>query len=113
MNSTEPCRLWFAKMISDAKSLGISDIHIDVRAWEGKACNIVIRCYTVFSAARGDFRQAQGLVHHSDQGTQYMRAEYLRTLRKHGMISSVGRPASPGDNASCEYQDLAPITCFQ
>ena len=27
--------LWFAKMISDAKSLRISDIHIDVRAWEG------------------------------------------------------------------------------
>jgi hypothetical protein len=32
----------FAKMISDAKSLRISDIHIDARAWEGKACNIVI-----------------------------------------------------------------------
>ena len=43
-----------------------------------------------------------GLVHHSDRGTQYMHAEYLRTLRKHGMIPSVGRPASPGDNASCE-----------
>src|SRR6266550_1012973 len=32
--------LWFAKMISDAKSLRISDIHINVRAWEDKACNI-------------------------------------------------------------------------
>ena len=32
-------------MISDAKSLRISDIHIDVRAWEGKACNIVIRSF--------------------------------------------------------------------
>ena len=38
-------QLWFAKMISDAKSLRISDIHIDVRAWEGKACNIVIRSF--------------------------------------------------------------------
>ena len=35
----------FAKMISDVKSLRISDIHIDVRAWEGKACNIVIRSF--------------------------------------------------------------------
>src|SRR6266550_991791 len=34
--------LWFAKMISDAKSLRISDIHINVRAWAGKACNIVL-----------------------------------------------------------------------
>jgi transposase InsO family protein len=47
-------------------------------------------------------RPQPGLVHHSDRGTQYMHAEYLRTLRKHGMIPSVGRPASPGDNASCE-----------
>jgi hypothetical protein len=38
--------LWFAKMRSDAKSLRISDIHIDLRAWEGEACNIV--SYTVF-----------------------------------------------------------------
>ncbi len=34
--------LWFAKMISDAKSLRISDIHINVRAWEDKACNMVM-----------------------------------------------------------------------
>jgi len=37
--------LWFAKMISDAKCLRISDIHIDVRAWEGIACSIVIRSF--------------------------------------------------------------------
>jgi len=29
-------------MISDAKSLRISDIHINVRAWEDKACNMVM-----------------------------------------------------------------------
>jgi len=29
-------------MISDAKDLRISDIHIDVRAWEGRASNIAI-----------------------------------------------------------------------
>jgi len=50
MRALDP--LWFAKMISDAKSLRISDIHIDVRAWEDKACSIVIRS---FFAARGIF----------------------------------------------------------
>jgi hypothetical protein len=35
----------FAKMMSDAKGLRISDIHIDVRAREGKACNIVTRSF--------------------------------------------------------------------
>jgi putative transposase len=42
-------------------------------------------------------RPQPGLVHHSDRGTQYTHAEYLRTLRSHGVIPSVGRPASPGD----------------
>ena len=50
MRALDP--LWFAKMISDAKSLRISDIHIDVRAWEDKACSIVIRS---FFAAREIF----------------------------------------------------------
>jgi hypothetical protein len=42
-------------MISDAKSLRISDIQIDVRAEEGEAYSIV----AVFLAARGDFQWAQ------------------------------------------------------
>jgi putative transposase len=43
-----------------------------------------------------------GLVHHSDQGVQYLQAGYLRTLRRHGIIASVSRPGMPGDNANCE-----------
>jgi|ERR1700737_368870 len=47
-------------------------------------------------------RPGPGLVHHSDRGTQYAHAEYLRTLRKHCIVPSISRPASPGDNANCE-----------
>ena len=43
-----------------------------------------------------------GLVHHSDRGVQYAHAEYLRTLRNHGVIPSVSRPGSPCDNGNCE-----------
>jgi len=43
-----------------------------------------------------------GLVHHSDRGVQYASAEYVAALRKHGMVSSMSRPANPYDNASCE-----------
>ena len=43
-----------------------------------------------------------GLVHHSDRGVQYASGEYVRILRKHGMIPSMSRPANPYDNASCE-----------
>ena len=42
------------------------------------------------------------LVHHSDRGAQYAHAEYLRTLRNHGVMPSVGRPGRPGDNGYCE-----------
>jgi transposase InsO family protein len=41
-------------------------------------------------------------VHHSDRGPQYVHAGYLRTMRKHKMVPSISRPASPGDNANCE-----------
>jgi len=43
-----------------------------------------------------------GLVHHSDRGVQYASAEYTAILDKHAMIPSMGRPANPYDNASCE-----------
>jgi transposase InsO family protein len=43
-----------------------------------------------------------GLVHHSDRGVQYAHAEYLRTLRKHGVIPSVSRLGRPCDNGNCE-----------
>jgi transposase InsO family protein len=43
-----------------------------------------------------------GLVHHSDRGPQYVHGGYVRMLRKHEIVPSVSRPASPGDNANCE-----------
>jgi putative transposase len=43
-----------------------------------------------------------GLVHHSDQGVQYVSSDYRSLLRKHGIIPSVSRPGTPLDNASCE-----------
>ena len=48
-------------------------------------------------------RQPQpGLVHHSDRGLQYARAEYTNILEKYHMVPSMSRPANPYDNASCE-----------
>lgn len=45
---------------------------------------------------------AAGLVHHSDRGAQYAHAEYLQTLRNHGVIASISRPGKPSDNGNCE-----------
>ena len=43
-----------------------------------------------------------GVVHHSDQGTQYASAEYAAVLQASLMIPSMSRPANPYDNAACE-----------
>jgi putative transposase len=43
-----------------------------------------------------------GVVHHSDQGTQYASAEYTAVLQAHRMTPSMSRPANPYDNAACE-----------
>jgi putative transposase len=47
-------------------------------------------------------RPPSGVVHHSDQGVQYVSKEYMQTLWKHGMLPSMSRPANPYDNATCE-----------
>jgi putative transposase len=43
-----------------------------------------------------------GLVHHSDRGIQYACADYVATLRTHGIVSSMSRAGYPYDNALCE-----------
>jgi putative transposase len=43
-----------------------------------------------------------GVVHHSDQGVQYVCRDYMHALREHGMLLSMSRPANPYDNATCE-----------
>jgi putative transposase len=45
---------------------------------------------------------APGVVHHSDQGVQYVCREYMEALREHRMVPSMSRPANPYDNATCE-----------
>jgi putative transposase len=43
-----------------------------------------------------------GVVHHSDQGTQYASAEYIAMLTASQMMPSMSRPGNPYDNAFCE-----------
>lgn len=43
-----------------------------------------------------------GLLVHSDQGSQYTSDDYHRTLKKHGMVSSMSRKGNCWDNAVAE-----------
>jgi putative transposase len=43
-----------------------------------------------------------GLIHHSDQGTQYTSFSFGRRLAEAGMFPSMGRTGTPADNAVVE-----------
>ncbi|MDX2244320.1 MAG: IS3 family transposase [Leptolyngbyaceae cyanobacterium bins.302] len=43
-----------------------------------------------------------GLIHHSDQGVQYLCEDYIALLSKHGIRSSCSRRGNPYDNAFAE-----------
>lgn len=43
-----------------------------------------------------------GLVHHSDQGTQYASNDYTDLLKANGIAISMSRKGNPWDNAACE-----------
>lgn len=45
---------------------------------------------------------APGLIHHSDQGSQYVAKAYRDKLDEHGIVGSMSRKANPYDNAQAE-----------
>jgi putative transposase len=47
-------------------------------------------------------RPPQGLVHHSDRGSQYASGDYQRLLEQHGIVCSMSRRGDCWDNAVAE-----------
>ena len=47
-------------------------------------------------------KPAKGLIHHSDQGSQYTSKEYKELLTEHQIIGSMSRKGNPYDNAPME-----------
>ena len=52
--------------------------------------------------ALAERRPAPGMIHHSDQGTQYACEDYRRVLADHGLQASMSRVGNPYDNAKAE-----------
>ena len=50
-------------------------------------------------ARRGD---VAGCIVHSDRGSQFRSRKFLRALRRHGLLGSMGRVGACGDNAAIE-----------
>jgi transposase InsO family protein len=52
--------------------------------------------------ALADRRPLPGLIHHSDQGSQYACRHYRELLERHAVQASMSRPGNPYDNAKAE-----------
>jgi putative transposase len=52
--------------------------------------------------ALGRRRPPQGLLHHSDRGSQYASADYRAALTAHGIVCSMSRRGNCWDNAVAE-----------
>lgn len=47
-------------------------------------------------------RPSEGLIHHSDRGSQYASRDYQKKLQEHGMRCSMSKKGDPWDNAPME-----------
>jgi putative transposase len=52
--------------------------------------------------ALGKRKPGQGLLHHTDRGSQYASSDYQKILKEHGMICSMSRKGNCYDNAVAE-----------
>lgn len=59
-------------------------------------------CLEALGNALKRHRPPKGLIHHSDQGSQYCSAAYIEELERNGIIRSMSRKGNCFDNASAE-----------
>ena len=59
-------------------------------------------CLEALNNALNRHRPGKGLIHHSDQGSQYCSAAYIEELEKNGIVRSMSRRGNCFDNACAE-----------
>ncbi len=73
-----------------------------VVGWASSASLETELCHAALRMALQHRRPAQGLLHHSDRGSQYASHRYRTALHSHGMTQSMSRKANCYDNAVME-----------
>lgn len=81
--------------IKDVYSNRIVGYSIDSRM----KSSLAVRALNNAVARRG---AVAGCILHSDRGSQFRSRKFLRALERHGLVGSMGRVASAGDNAAME-----------
>jgi len=105
----EPDRIWVADITYLETAEGF--LHLAAvedlfsRAMVGWSMATHLRTELVISAldmACANRKPGPGLVHHTDQGSQYTSIEFGRRVRESGILPSMGRVGSAHDNAAME-----------
>jgi transposase InsO family protein len=104
-----PDRVWAVDMTYIATGEGwlylsvVLDLHSRrVVGWSAQPSLTRRGPVEALTAALRDRRPAPGLVHHSDQGSQYTSDEYRSLLRRHSLVASMSRRGNCHDNAPTE-----------
>jgi putative transposase len=107
--ATEPNQLWVADITYIPTLAGFLFLAVVLDVWSRKivgwamssrmATQLVLDALAMATEQR---RPAQGVIHHSDQGSQYTSTEFGRRCRDAGVRPSMGSVGDCYDNAMCE-----------
>lgn len=103
-----PDRLWVADITYVATWAGMLYLAVVMDVWSrrivGWAMATHLRTELVLDALGMAIQQRRpaGVVHHSDQGSQYTSLQFGNRCRKAGILSSMGSVGDCFDNAMCE-----------
>ena len=104
-----PDRVWAADITHVPTSEGWLYLAVVVDLFSRRVVGWAIRpslhrelAVAALTSALRDRRPAAGLVHHSDQGSQYTSSEYRALLRRHEAVCSMSRRGNCHDNAVAE-----------
>ena len=104
-----PDRVWTADITYVATGEGWLYLAVVVDLFSRRVVGWAVRpslgreiATAALTSALRDRRPGPGLVHHSDQGTQYTSADYRTLLRRHELVCSMSRRGNCHDNAPTE-----------
>lgn len=108
-NVSRPCAVWVTDITQIVTGEGklylaaVKDLYNkEVVGWAVADHMRTELCLDAIRSAVIKHRPPKGLIHHSDQGSQYCSKDYIEELEKYGMIRSMSRKGNCWDNACAE-----------
>jgi len=108
-NVDKPNKVWvtdITQFITERGKLYLATVkdifHKEIVGWALAPHMRAELCTEALQNAVMRHRPPKGLIHHSDQGSQYCSKEYIDELEKHGIVRSMSRKGNCWDNACAE-----------